>query len=464
VYDLGGNGWGNNELETYTSEPANASVAADAGASDGKALYIRALKTASGGYTSARIKTLGKFAPIYGRIEARARLANGQGIWPAFWMLGSNISSVGWPACGEIDIIESINAAPKKVYGTLHGPGYSGDKALQGTTTLSNGTLDQAYHVYAVDWSSDKIVWSFDGAAYYTVTPATLPAGSRWVFNDNPFFLLLNLAVGGNWPGSPDGTTAFPQTFAIDYVRVYSTGLSSAPAPAELGAFAVSPAQVTLTWLPPTGLAASSITGYQVERATDAQFTQNLASADAGRATSYTDASVAGGTQYFYRVRTRTSDGLSVPTAAQEIHTPAASASGSAHFANIATRAFCDRGNNVTIGGFVVSGTAPMQVLVRAVGPTLADVGVPAADILRDPVMKVFRGGTVIATNDDWTTNANVSEMTTTGARIGALAFNATDKTSAALLLTLPPAVYSFVTYGKDNTSGIVLVEAYDAN
>ena len=221
VYDLGGNGWGNRELETYTNDPANASVVDDPEASDGKALVIRAIKSADGKITSARIKTLGKFMPTYGRIEARLKMPDGQGIWPAFWMLGANISSVKWPDCGEIDIVEVINANPTKLYGTLHGPGYSGSKALEGSTTLAQGQLDDAYHVYAVEWSRDKIMWSFDGVPYHTETPATLPAGSKWVFNDAPFFLILNLAVGGNWPGYPDQTTTFPQIFSIDYVRYY---------------------------------------------------------------------------------------------------------------------------------------------------------------------------------------------------------------------------------------------------
>jgi beta-glucanase (GH16 family) len=232
VHDLGASGWGNKELQNYTDAAANASIVADSHTTDGKALAIRALKTAPGVYTSARLKTLGRFAPKYGRIEARVKLPGGQGIWPAFWMLGTDIGIVGWPACGEIDIVESINAHPKTVYGTLHGPGYSGDSARKGRFTLRSGTLDEAYHVYAVDWSPDKIVWSFDGTDYHTETAASIPAGSRWVFNDHPFFLILNLAVGGHWPGYPDSSTTFPQTCLIDYVRVYE---STSSTPKESG-------------------------------------------------------------------------------------------------------------------------------------------------------------------------------------------------------------------------------------
>jgi beta-glucanase (GH16 family) len=221
-YDLGAGGWGNDELQSYTSSPENAAVAIDAEAEDGKALLLRALKQPDGSYTSARLKTSGKFATVYGRVEARLKMTNGKGIWPAFWMLGENVTSVGWPACGEIDVVEVINANPNKVHGTLHGPGYSGSAGITGTTTLPGGTLDQAYHVYAIDRTPDKIAWSFDGVVYHTVTPETLPPGTRWVFNDTPFFMILNLAVGGNWPGYPDGTTRFPQTFSIDYVRVYT--------------------------------------------------------------------------------------------------------------------------------------------------------------------------------------------------------------------------------------------------
>lgn len=228
-YDLGAGGWGNNELETYTDSTENAVIIDDSDALDGKALIIHARKSSEGGYTSARLKTQDKFTTVYGRIEARLKMPNGQGIWPAFWMLGANITTVDWPTCGEIDVVEVINANPKKFYGTLHGPGYSGPQGLQGSVTIPTGTLDQAYHIYAVDWSPAKIVWSFDGVPYQTQTPSTIPSGTRWVFNDAPFFLILNLAVGGGWPGNPNPSTVFPQTFSVDYVRVYRL----APSPAE---------------------------------------------------------------------------------------------------------------------------------------------------------------------------------------------------------------------------------------
>lgn len=461
VYDLGASGWGNNELQNYTDSTANASIVSDSAATDGKVLAIRALKTTGGGYTSARLKTLGKFTPRFGRIEARAKLPNGQGIWPAFWMLGSNIATAGWPACGEIDVIESINANPQKVYGTLHGPGYSGSQGLEGSVTLAIGTLDQAYHVYAVDWSTDKIVWSFDGAPYHTESASSIPSGTRWVFNDHPFFLILNLAVGGNWPGYPDQSTPFPQTFSIDYVRVYGSG---PPPPAEVGALASGPTEVSLTWLPPSALDPKDVSGYRIERATDAAFTENRVHVDIGPVTAYTDASTNASTTYFYRVMALTTEGSSNPSETRAVETPAFGSAGTANFANISARAFCQRGNQVTIGGFVVTGSSPLRVLVRAVGPTLIDAGIPSSEALHDPVMKIYRGNTVVATNDDWISNANLTELLSTTARVGATPLSASDTTSSALLLTLPPAVYSFVTAGKSDTSGIVLIEAYDAH
>jgi beta-glucanase (GH16 family) len=222
-YDLGGGGWGNQELEVYTDARENSAIAADPDATDGKALAIRAVRTAAGGYTSARLKTQGLFTTTYGRVEARLKLPHGQGLWPAFWMLGNNIGVVGWPTCGEIDIMENLGQDPTRIYGTLHGPGYSGSQGLQGSYTLPGGQLfSDGYHVFAVDWSPGLIEWSVDGHVYHTRTPAMIPAGTQWVFNNAPFFLIMNFAVGGAWPGNPDATTSFPQTLYVDYVRVYA--------------------------------------------------------------------------------------------------------------------------------------------------------------------------------------------------------------------------------------------------
>jgi beta-glucanase (GH16 family) len=222
MLDLGASGWGNAELQDYTASRENSFVVADPEASDGHALVLRAVRARDGKITSARLKTQGKFAQLHGRIEARLKLPKGRGFWPAFWMLGESTDRVDWPACGEIDIMEVLGHEPNKLYGTLHGPGYSGKDGPSVSTTLPDkASLSEGYHVYAVDWSSGKIEWSLDGRVYHTRTPKTLPAGTRWVFDDGPFYVLMNLAVGGDWPGSPDSTTVFPQEMRVDYVRVY---------------------------------------------------------------------------------------------------------------------------------------------------------------------------------------------------------------------------------------------------
>ncbi|HZS55662.1 MAG TPA: glycoside hydrolase family 16 protein [Bryobacteraceae bacterium] len=214
-YDLGGGGWGNHELETYTNSAVNVHH-------DGQGhLVIRATQSASGAYNSARIKTRGHFSFTYGRVEARMKLPRGQGMWPAFWMLGDNIGTAGWPSCGEIDVMENIGREPNIVHGTIHGPGYSGSKGISSPFKFPAGTTpSDDFHVYAVAWTRGKIEFSVDNAAYETITPQSLLPGTTWAY-DHPFFLLLNLAVGGSWPGGPDATTQFPQDLLIDWVRVY---------------------------------------------------------------------------------------------------------------------------------------------------------------------------------------------------------------------------------------------------
>ncbi|GAB2810862.1 ricin-type beta-trefoil lectin domain protein [Streptomyces daliensis] len=173
-------------------------------------------------YTSARLNTSGKFTTQYGHVESRMKVPRGQGMWPAFWMLGSDIGQVGWPNSGEIDIMENVGFEPSTVHGTLHGPGYSGSGGIGAGYTLAGGQqFADAFHTFAIDWSPDAITWSVDGNVYQRRTPADL-GGRAWVFN-KPFFLILNLAVGGYWPGDPDGSTTFPQQLVVDYVRV-STG------------------------------------------------------------------------------------------------------------------------------------------------------------------------------------------------------------------------------------------------
>jgi len=219
TYVVGGNGFGNDELEYYTDRRQNVYV------QNGN-LILNALKESYTGpdgvsreYTSGRIRTKGKFSQAYGRFEARVKIPRGQGIWPAFWMLGDN--GERWPDCGEIDIMENIGREPDTIHGTVHGPGYSGSKGIGTPYKLPNGAAFSAdFHIYAVEWTRQSIQWYVDDALYKTLTPADLPVGTRWVY-DHPFFLILNVAVGGRWPGSPDQTTSFPQKMYVDYVRVY---------------------------------------------------------------------------------------------------------------------------------------------------------------------------------------------------------------------------------------------------
>ena len=221
VLETGGNGWGNQELEYYTARPQNAFQ------QDGN-LVIKVLEEKYTGpdgvtrnYTSARLKTQGKFAQKYGRFEARIKIPYGQGIWPAFWMLGDDIEKKGWPKCGEIDIMENIGKEPAIVHGTIHGPGYSGDKGIGAPFELPAGqSFADDFHIFAVEWEPKAIRFYVDDHLYTTRTPADLPHGAKWVYK-HPSFILLNVAVGGGWPGNPDSSTIFPQTMLVDYVRVY---------------------------------------------------------------------------------------------------------------------------------------------------------------------------------------------------------------------------------------------------
>jgi beta-glucanase (GH16 family) len=210
-------GWGNNELEYYRAE--NASVKSIAGES-GRALVITAQQESFGGlpYTSARLRTQGKASWTYGRIEARMKLPEGQGIWPAFWMLGDSISSVGWPQCGEIDIMEMVGGTglrDKTTYGTAHWD--DGGHQYRGGNVTQASKLSAGFHVYSVEWTPRTLTWSLDGAPFFSQAIAA----AAFTEFQKPAFLLLNLAVGGTWPGNPDATTVFPQQFWIDWIRVY---------------------------------------------------------------------------------------------------------------------------------------------------------------------------------------------------------------------------------------------------
>lgn len=215
TYDIGWgqNGWGNAELQYYTDRTQNARI-------ENGMLVIEARKERfrAQQYTSARLKTQSLQTFTYGRIEARMQLPYGQGIWPAFWSLGSDITEVGWPNSGEIDIMEHIGREPQNIYGTVHGPGYSGADSVGNSYTLTSGSVSTEFHVYAIEWEPDEIRWYIDDILYGTITPDDVPG--MWVF-DHDFFLILNVAVGGYWPGYPDETTIFPQFMRVDYVRVY---------------------------------------------------------------------------------------------------------------------------------------------------------------------------------------------------------------------------------------------------
>lgn len=209
-----GEDWGNAQLEYTTDRASNASLDGN-----GNLVITSRRETFRGrAYTSARIKTAGKRAFQYGRIEGRMKLPRGRGMWPAFWMLGADFPATPWPAAGEIDIMEYRGQEPSTVVGSLHGPGYSGGNARSRSQTLSLARFDNSFHVFAVEWTPQKIEHYVDGELYFTTTRADVPG--PWVF-DKPFFLILNVAVGGNFVGAPDAITTFPQEMVIDWVRVY---------------------------------------------------------------------------------------------------------------------------------------------------------------------------------------------------------------------------------------------------
>ena len=219
----------NHEREYYTSGTNNAAL-------DGQGhLVITAKKENPANYqcwygtcqyTSARMNTSGKFSAQYGHVEARMKIPRGQGMWPAFWMLGTDIGSVGWPNSGEIDVMENVGFEPSTIHGTIHGPGYSGANGIGAGYTLANGAaFADAFHTFAVDWAPNSIKWSVDGVVYETRTPADV-GSNTWAFN-KPFFLILNLAVGGDWPGDPNSATAFPAQLVVDSVSVTTSNTAT---------------------------------------------------------------------------------------------------------------------------------------------------------------------------------------------------------------------------------------------
>lgn len=213
AFDLGTgqDGWGNQELQSYTNNPANISL-------DGKGNLVITAMQSGNSFTSARIKTQGLFSQQYGRFEARLKTPFGPGIWPAFWMIGDNIETVGWPQCGEIDIMELKGQEPHIIHGSLHGPGYSGGNPVTKSYALQNARFDSKYYVFAIEWFENRIDFFIDDYLYQRIEPGNVPG--EWVF-DKPFFMILNVAVGGNYVGFPLPQTPFPQKMIIDYVKVY---------------------------------------------------------------------------------------------------------------------------------------------------------------------------------------------------------------------------------------------------
>lgn len=208
-------GWGNQELQYYTDRPENIRV-------EGGMLHITAKKETfqNSNYTSAKIHTRGKFETTYGRFEASIKLPFGQGIWPAFWLLGDDSDgTVIWPQIGEIDIMEYRGQQPAIIHGSVHGPGYSAGQAVTRTYQHPNGRFDTKFHVFAIEWGPDFIEYYVDDIMYFKITPNDVPG--EWVFNSNTFYIILNVAVGGTFVGSPNQSTPFPQTMLVEYVRVY---------------------------------------------------------------------------------------------------------------------------------------------------------------------------------------------------------------------------------------------------
>ncbi len=239
TYETGAGSWGNQELETYCSygsniAPCSAAQANSYVGSDGY-LHIIGRVNAEGQYTSARLTTQGLASFQYGRMEARIQIPAGQGVWPAFWMLGDSIGGRPWPACGEMDIMENIGKQPATIHGSIHGAGFTGTQIGLPYTLPGNVPFAAGFHTFGVLWSPGKVQYYVDDPSniYATFTPASLPKGAVWPFDYGRFFLLLNLAIGGDWPGSPGRSTRFPAVMLVDYVRVWR---ELAPAASPRGA------------------------------------------------------------------------------------------------------------------------------------------------------------------------------------------------------------------------------------
>lgn len=294
-YETGGDGWGNNELEYYTNRSENARI-------ENGNLVVEARKENYNGmnYTSARLKSQGLKNWTYGKVEARMKLPAGQGVWPAFWMLGENISQVSWPKCGEIDIMEHINNE-SAIHGTIHWDSTGNNTHAQYGAASPNIDVTQ-YHVYSIEWDASSIKWFVDGTQYLEANIANNINGTEEFHK--PFFILFNLAVGGNWPGNPDGSTPFPAKMYVDYVRVYQHGdnnptpAPTAPAvPSELSAAASNQSSINVSWN-----ASSGATGYDLK--VDNNIISNVTSP-------YVNSGLTENSTHTYAVRAKNANGTS---------------------------------------------------------------------------------------------------------------------------------------------------------
>ena len=232
TYETGNSGFGNNELENFcaagsSSAPCNAANP-NAYEDTSGMLHIVARQPSAGVYTSARMKTEGLFSFQYGRLEARAQVPEGQGFWPAIWLLGNNINTISWPACGEQDMVERIDAAtnPDWNAGSVHGTGFTGATGLGTNYYFPAGETAAGWHTYGMIWKPGSVAYYVDDPAnvYATYTPSSLNglSGAVWPFDAGPSFLIMNVSVGGSWPGPPDASTVFPSEMVVDYVRIYT--------------------------------------------------------------------------------------------------------------------------------------------------------------------------------------------------------------------------------------------------
>ena len=226
VAELGGGGWGDDQLQSYSQPPANAYLTG----SGQLAIVARDGADAAGGISSARLTTRGLVAFRYGRVAARIKVPSGAGVWPAFWMLGTDIDAVGWPACGEIDVMEHVGSDPTAVHGTVHGTGYAGIGHGVGHRFDTRSRLSDDFHTYAVAWSAASISWQLDGHEYFRVAAADVPG--PWPF-DKAFFLIINLAIGGRWPGNEPDASTLPAEMLIDWIRVDGSEVQESPHPSR---------------------------------------------------------------------------------------------------------------------------------------------------------------------------------------------------------------------------------------